>query len=286
MRFLFLGFIFSALLWVSSASAVSITPLRQTIVLDPGSTEVLELTIKSDEAAPASFAASVEAFGIDEKTGVAIFDKEDIATDWITPRQKEVMVAPGKEATIQFDVNIPRQAEPHSHYVALFAEGKSSEGQIGVSTRLGSLVYLHIAGPIRENAGLEFFRADGASFNNSPIAHMRMENTGSIHLIPQGEIVLKDWFGKTVAVYPMNPTDRKVLPGESWDQSYVFTDLPGKPFGKLSLDMKLAYGSGGQVLSAEEYVWYVPTWFIISTFVGSFITLLLLMIGVRAYRHR
>ena len=282
-RLSLLFFLLIAVFLPSSVFALNISPVRQTHVIDPGKSQQLELVVKNDDLFTITVVPTVDAFSIDEHSGTAIFGKKDDAIAWVKPEFFSIDLLPGEEKTIVYHAAIPESAEPISHYLALFAEQVSTDGQIGVGSRVGSLVFLHIAGPVIESIVLEDFSASQENLLQEPEVHLRIRNSGSMHIAPKGNIILTNWWGKEIGVYPLNPLDRKVLPGESWDQTYAFTDLVPQAFGKMKMHMNVQYGLEEKNMNAWSTSWYVPKHIFM---ILSVIILGIFLLLFRAHRHK
>ncbi|MDP1760522.1 MAG: hypothetical protein Q8L01_03730, partial [Candidatus Woesebacteria bacterium] len=79
-------------------------------------------------------------------------------------------------------------------------------------------------------------------------------NKGGYHITPNGQMTLKNWFGKKVGE---NILETKNIFPEA--KRLYKTDL-GKTwmFGKYNVDLTASYGDTGKVLLAGSSVWIVP----------------------------
>lgn len=241
------------------AFALEIAPLRQTTVLDPGTTQTVSITIHNDADHVVQVRPTVDAFWIDAESGTAMFGAEDDGVAWVTPQELAVTLSPAEIKTIEYGIRIPRDAKPGSHYLALFTEHVGSEGQIQVGTRLGSLLFLHVAGPVREELRVDAFDIISADTMNVPQVRLELTNQGSIHVIPTGEIVVEHWLGHEMIRIPLNVGERKVLPNGLWVGTYPLDDLAWWEFGPHRVHMRLTYGLQQHVLSGEAPYWFFPS---------------------------
>ena len=244
--------------------ALTISPLRQSVVVDPGGGETLVISVTNDSASEIQISGQVDAFGLDKETGRPIFGVEDESLDWVRARNRNISLQSGEKSNLLFDVDVPEQAEPGAHYLALFALREASPGTVGVSSRVGSLLFLHVAGEVKEELTKEEFLLTKKVYTRPPIdLSLVLQNSGSIHVVPQGEVVIQKKSGKVVARKQVNLDNRKVLPGETWSTHFSFVDLQSNSPGKLEAKVYLQYGTTEQQLVVSQYFWHIPFWFVV-----------------------
>ncbi len=281
-------FIFSFwLVPLDSVVALTITPARQTAIIDPGSTQSVRLIVKNDEKEPVKVTGTVEGFRIEEKTHRAVFGVNDEALSWLKINPKEVVLGPGETKDIFFTVSVPKSALPQVHYIALFAEVQSQGGQVGISSRVGSLFFLYVSGDIREEINILNFSSGRSWYSQSDSSiFFQVKNDGTIHTIPKGKITLKDWRGNRISEFFVNIDNHLVLPGSEWSESY---DVDLKPWhiGKIEVIGNFTYGIEQKMLLRKIEFWYVPVWSIgIVIFLFFIFLTLCIRIGTRKNRKR
>lgn len=258
----------SAFLWLPDwCGAVSITPLRQTAVLEAGEKKIFSLDVVNDEKGVLIFQPEVDAFDIDEKTGMAIFGKEDPAIEWISAKPAFITLAPGETGRFLFTVSVPENAEVVSHYLGFFATQKGGEGNVSVNSRLGSLFFLHIAGEIKELLSFDDFASDNLFFLDPLRVEFTLKNLGNIHVIPSGDVILRSWWGGEITRLPLNEGARKILPDGVWSGSFDFNSGFLKWYGgPVFLEINGAYGMSEKKLVLEKTIWYFPLFFVLVVF--------------------
>ena len=260
--FIYLGVFLVLFFLPTNVLAIAISPLRQTAVIDPGKSETAVLEVFNDEKKDLIVVPEVDAFSIDSKTGQAIFGKEDKAKDWITVKPSQMKLSPGEKGEFSFLVSVPENIEPRSHYLGLFAKQIPGAGQVGIGSRVGSLFFLHIAGLGREEIIKQKFETDKKVYFNTPvILKVELKNTGTIHLVPSGEVVLTDKNNQIISKFVLNPTNRKVLPNETWQAEYVIgEEILKNKFGRIEMQSQINFGqTHGQIVIEKEF-WLVPVW--------------------------
>lgn len=264
-NFKFLKLIFFIILafsffYYGDVLAVTISPARQTVVVEPSSSQMVKVRLVNNEDEVITFVSEVDAFSIDSETGRAVFGKEDEAKNWISASPKQIKLAPNEQGEFIFTISAPAGAESISHYLGLFVKEVAEEGQVAVSSRTGSLLFLHMSGSVQEDLSRVFFTADKKIYFDLPVElSMQLRNNGNIHLIPQGEIIITDMWGKELSKIMVNGKQRKVLPQEQWRENYELgvSDLQGG-FGLLKATMIVNYGLTDKQMTDSVEFWYVP----------------------------
>lgn len=249
-------------MFASTTHAVTIAPVRQAAVIDPGSLRTVEVRVKNDESETRVFVPEVEAFTIDSGTGRAVFGAEDEAVSWIEASPASLTLAPEKEGVFSFTILVPVDAEPRSHYLGLFVTEKPKEGQVAVGSRAGSLLFLHVAGPVYEDVSFDVFSAlKKWNIGEAPRLFLRLANNGTIHLIPRGELVISIAGGTEIARLPVNAGERKVLPGGFWEEEYALDEMMfGNLFGPVRADAEITFGISEKTVGNSILLWYFPRW--------------------------
>ncbi|MBD3311223.1 MAG: hypothetical protein GF349_01845 [Candidatus Magasanikbacteria bacterium] len=261
--------------------ALSIFPLRQTVVINPGESSQVELLVKNEKDETVEILPEVDAFTIDGQSGAAIFGVDDVAVSWINLSNESLVLEPGEDSGFVFSVQVPANAEPGTHYLGLFAKTIPSEGQIGVGSRVGSLLFLHVAGTIKEQLIRQDFSSDERIYFSKPVElKLKLENVGTTHVVPEGRIIVKNLFGDVVDDMAINPNKRKVVPHTSWHGEYTIESLDLKDLGPNKIQLVLNYGMTNQVITESISFWYLPTWVILSI-LGVFLTVIVLVMLLR-----
>lgn len=226
MKRIFVTAIFLSLVLVFgilSANALTISPPLIEIDANPG--EVVRQTIKivSDTDTEGVYYPSVADFTARGEEGEPDFlepgeTKGYVLAQWIEIDRSPVVLKKGGRAEIPFAIKVPENAEPGGHYGVVFFSTQppvleEERTAIGVVGKLGSLILVRIAGDIREEGRLLEFGVAKGFYNRLPIEFTtRFENTGNVHLKPQGEIQISNMLGKTTAKVSMNEKGGNVLP--------------------------------------------------------------------------
>ena len=256
-----LGTFFSLVFFIHTARALDLSPARQTVVVDPGTSQVVTITVENPSLDPVRVTPEVSSFGLDP-SGHPVFDVLDEAAIWVHEPKTSVTLFPYQKKQFAFDITVPQSAEPGEHFLALFVRTSPASGQIGMATRLGSLLFLHISGPVTEAVALSQFSPDQVWYVRTPMAvSIRLQNTGSIHVLPQGRVAVTTWRGQVIERQLVNQSLRKIFPRTFWDQTYIVgTHIPWYYIGPLTVQVNLSYGQTQQTITGTTSFWYVsPT---------------------------
>ena len=223
---------------------------------------------------------------LEKPTGEA--DISHLLSEWIEIEPGPFVIAPQESRDIQFIIKVPETAAPGGHYAAILAGTKPPAGQtisgssIKISSLLASLLLLNVAGEIKEEGAIREFSTD-KKFYTEPEANftVRFANQGNIHIQPQGEINIKNWFGKDKGAITINHQTEygNVLPEEirSWEYSWQGEDSLLE-MGRYRAELILTYGEQAkQTVEQGLYFWVIqPKPLIIMG--GSLLFLILLTI--------
>lgn len=234
--------------------AATISPLRYSVTLDPGSSKTLELTVINDSDATKTYRPVVERFSIDPQTGQAIFSPLGGSLPFvgsITPER--VTLLPHREQKITYTVQIPADQTPGVTYLALLVEEVPAQKSLQIGAKQGALVFLYTAGVIHESLVEHTFAVSGHFLGKKQI-ELALENTGDIHVIPRGVIHIYNVWGTEVQTIPINSNDRKMVPRVLWKQNFLFES--GSFFGGMyTADLQVQYGLSEQYIAKHIRFW-------------------------------
>lgn len=278
-------------LLVSHASAITVSPVLFDESMDPGQNKQGIIRVQNDTNQTQTYYASTQNFIGKGEEGQQEFLAEEQETglaSWIRLERDSVMLEPGKSQEIKWTLSVPQKAEPGGHYAAVFfaMQPKDDKGSsVGIGGRTGILFLVNVSGNIRESAQVESFRLMDSSdtnkaeetslINNLPAYfEVRVKNTGSVHLRPEGEITIKNMFGNEVGKVQANPSNGRVLPDGIRKYRTMYgpkdevvgdgfwnglkREWKGLGFGKYSAELNAKYGNQNQPLAASVTFWIIP----------------------------
>jgi len=289
-----------ALISVTSAKAQSnlaltVSPTRQNINIDPGGTESTYVTFFNQSDLPIAGNIKIVDFIVKDATGTPYlleegsFPSKYSASSWITTNAERAVIAAGSSFKVQMKIKAPDNAAPGGRYAAVYFEPTGTlpntkafitqkEGQQAVTSRLVALLNIRVNGPIIEQAALKRF--DVPNFLEYGPVDIKAEilNNGSYHITPKGTITLTNWQGKIVGQY--NLEERNIFPERS--RIYEATLGPKLMLGKYKVSFMAIYGDANQVISADKILWTFPWKLALAITLAIIIVILLaILIGKR-----
>jgi len=206
--------------------------------------------------------------------------------DLIIPEVNEFSLEPGEKIVIPVTVTIPLDAEPQGYYGALIVSNepeiinndnvKDTEGQARLISRIGSLFFLRINGEGKEGGNIENFKVIGPAkpfYESRPSGfEISFKNTGNVHLVPHGKIVIKNILGKDVG--EINVDAYFSLPDSIRYREVLWG--AGTGLGRYTANLSLFPGYGNENQEASVSFWIIPWKILAATFVGLVILISLI----------
>jgi hypothetical protein len=304
-----------ALLLAPRAShAMTISPPVLDVTLNPGDVLSDVVQIYNEEDVPFKVTPHVVNFyqkAGDETSGSPEFYPADQVKNgyelapWIVLKSEATVVQPHERVNFPIDIKVPKDAQPGSHFgaVQILAgnPGESPDAAVAIERGTSVLVFVRVSGNARDEMSVSRFAGDKQAYSHLPVDfHIRLDNTGTTHLRPTGDIFVKDMFGRQVAAVLVNPGPdfKSVLPGTSrrFDVDWIRRKLPEGTseywqqiknfgFGKYDATLVLNYGPDNKLLTATWSFWVLP-WLAIATVIGAvLLVVLVLVFGLRGYNH-
>jgi hypothetical protein len=229
------------LFFVSPASAMMLKPAIMELSADPGTSVSRVLTIGNDSSVAETYAFSIQKFIPQGEHGQQTFlPLTEVAgvPSWTFLPSPSVTVGAHTQKQIPFEIRVPKEARPGGYYEAIFVTRVSADaraGQIPVGTRTGALVLLTVKGQVVEEMfAKELVRLGADRTSRLPVAFsLTLENQGTVHVAPQGELVVRNWFGRVVERLPINPEHGFLLPGSSRQLSVVWQHRASQSSGSF-----------------------------------------------------
>lgn len=270
-----------------------IAPGKTEVVVDPGTTETKNLTITNRTGEEVTFALEIEDFrGSREadQTVVLLGDEDGPYSlkNFIEPEVDEITLAQGERATIPVDITIPEDAEPRGYYGAVVVtnapqvekrleEGGGATAQI--VSRIASLMLVRVSGEVEEDgelASLEFLGPEQKFFQTKPDGfELQFENNGNVHLVPYGQVFIKNMFGATVAALPVDAFF--ALPDAVRFQEILW-DSDRFLLGRYTAEAEINRGYDGVMDTKTLVFWVIPLKIVIPIVLG-----IILLIGLIYY---
>lgn len=263
---------------VRDVEAMSITPARRVITVDPGKVQEIKLRVENDEAIRRDFRLSI--LGVkQDAAGRPLFGQGfDDAELWVKPNVPTLALASGESKEVSFALSVPAGTYPGSHWVALAVEtipGQENR-ETELNERLVSLVSIQVAGVVEESAVLSTdFGSSVAIGSGSLPLTVKFANTGTIEIPLSGKIILRSLKGAVLSEQDFGlgnqllpkaerSIEEKIIPGsvencagQEANHLCFGLNLPGL----YRLETLVTYGKTEQVITSNTSFWYFPVWF-------------------------
>lgn len=288
----------------TSTSALKVSPLRTDIVIRPGETRKVSVTVQNVTTKPLTLKPIENDFVAgDSESGVPdiILDENKFAPTHSLKRFMQplsvIAVQPGQSQVVEVSIKIPATAQAGGYYGAIrFAPANANgDSNVNVTGSVASLILLTVPGNTVESLQLTDFDIRQDKKTVSRLSNpenvdvlVRLENKGNVHVSPFGSVnVQKD--GK--AIYSAEINNIKpagvILPDSSRKWSIPIEKLG--TFGKYEISATLGYGGGGETINVKKTIWIIPGAYIFFAILAVALLIVLIVfivLGLRAYKRK
>lgn len=265
-----------------------VIPPRLQLSGDPGTTVQEVIKFRNNSDTEQTIKITIKDFIVTDIKGTPVFVEEEVSgrwslASWLTVKPDGAIVGPKDTKSFTLTANIPPDALPGGHYAAIIYEpaeigrigrtGKGSHtGASAIVTQVGTLVYLTVDGPIKEEAVVRRFEAPRFSEYGPIPFTTELVNRSDIHIRPKGVIKVKNILGQETARLKLE--ERNIFPGAS----YIYKNIWDKKwlFGRYKATLMASYGEHGRVLTATIFFWVFP-WRVVSATVLAVVIVALLL---------
>ena len=267
--FLLLAIIFFKSVPIAQAQSAlffTVSPARQQIIANPGEKFSIAVTFYNQTSNPISGLIKVSDFIVEDESGTPKIIENNTqllpkysASTWIALPFEKTTIDVNNKVSVVATIQIPQNAQPGGHYAALYFEPDAAnrpEGEAGASitSRIASLIYIRVSGPIVENAFISSMFSQ-SFYENGPIeVFVKIINKGDYHIRPKGAFTLFDPFGgeikqsklKEVNIFPESQYAYKTVLGEKW------------MMGNYKIALNAFYGTKDLTMTHTISVWVFP----------------------------
>lgn len=241
-----------------SAQSFSLSPAKVELSLAPGQSNITNLLVRNDQDRTVRFFVEVEDFvGSDSpESAVQLLNEENSPYSlkrYISVGAGEFFLGPGQTRLVPVAITLPASAPPGGLYSAvLVSTEKVGSGPITptVRTRVGSLFFVRIDGPVNESGALTGFGLVGGrvKFLSPGSFFINYKNDGNVYLNPYGVIEIKNIFGQKISQLPIDPWF--VMPDSERVRDLASADLPGWGIYRAEIFMNRGYGD---IIDQQSY---------------------------------
>ncbi len=259
-----------------STLTITVTPPLYQITQTAGTEWRSQLRVVNSNDYDITVTVSPKDFHPDGETGNAVFEdgpRRDASdpekmSGWISVPSESITLARGVTAEIPFSIRVPENADPGGHYGAIMVSTKPGElgnsSGAGVSSAVTSLIFLRVPGDVHEKGSIrDFYTEDSVIERPEARFVVRFENEGNVHLVPQGEIVISNMWGKVRGKVSINESSTfgNVLPGSTRKFEFLWKEIDASPLevGRYRAVATIVYGTDERsTVERTVFFWIVP----------------------------
>jgi hypothetical protein len=254
--------IFYILLPTFFVQAISVSPLKHTVVVDPGSTQDVSFQVFNDSNEEKTYVMDVEGFIVDAQSGRAKFGEMSPAQTWTSfPSGNTFTLSPWQKREVVATLSVPAGERPNTYYLGVFAQesaGKNNELRLG--TRVGTLVFLTVAGTIVEDLRLDYVVPLSRVSMHSPVFQLQLSNNGTVVSPYSGIMTLTNISGREVGRVVLHDGVGHVFAGMKKVETVDMFQTSWRDIGPLRATVLIQYGIAQKMVSESVVVWYLPIW--------------------------
>jgi hypothetical protein len=263
-----------------ATGGIQITPITYNFNIEPGQSKEAKVTVINRSKDELFFNMESEIFNKVSEDGAPTFSdtahQAGVTTlvDWITFKDKEGSVKPNEYKQINFNISVPKGAEPGGHYAAVFAKAvkKDTKGQtqLGVASRVGTLVLVSVPGQVKKSANISEFNTPKFIWKGPLDFVMRVRNEGSVHFDSTANIQIKPILGSATNIkmgtHTILPNSIRKFEGK-WNKRF--------PFGYYNLTATATDGNGNPMTTTHT-LWAIPLEIVIPSLVALIILIVII----------
>ncbi len=293
-KIIFLFTIFASFILISfSAQAqeltkVTVSPPRLEFKVKPGSVIQKAIKVHNGGDSELGLAVKVQDFIVSDDRGTPIPVKAKVArrwaaSTWIQASPSKFILRPGETKVVDIAIVVPEKANPGGHYAVVFfqpaAAAASPETASAIMPSVGTLFYLTVPGPVKENAFVVRMEAPTWQEYGPVKIVSEVENLSDIHIRPRGTIRIYDWLGRPIATLKLK--EQNIFPNTVRRYENVWQQHWG--LGRYRATLSAGYGQQGRALTATIFFWIIP-WHLILTIILLLLVIAAVIIWLRRRR--
>ena len=205
------------------AQAFSIRPATLDVQAKAGQPASTKFAIINSTNQTQTYYLSSIAFAVKDDSDTPVFDaqNENGTASWLQFSSPSVTVPDNGQSEVTVLVDPTNGTPPGEYYVAALVSATpapvvSTINGASVQADIAELIFVDVGGTNQVKIGLLDFSVQGGSTLRSGLwgsYTYRLQNQGTVHVVPQGMISVHDLFGQTIAEAAANPNQSRILPG-------------------------------------------------------------------------
>lgn len=254
------------------SEAVSLSPALIEKDVTPGESVSLNVKVNNiGQAERTLFISPADFVGDPKEGGSPQFVQnptQDNFSSWIDLPVKQIQLKANERREIAFKINVPKNAEPGSHFGAIIVSEQNPANTPGntvsLTSQVATLIFTKVAGEVVEKGKSLSFTTTKSWYEYPPVNfQIRFENEGNVRTKPTGLIEIYNSAGIKEEVIQINKSFGGVLPQttrrfeETWNPGKWLNLIPR--VGRYTAKGTLTYGlpSTTQDLGTITF-WLIP----------------------------
>lgn len=274
-------FLFIVLAITNLSYALTVGPAKIEFTTDPGQILNFNLFVRNDNNYDSDYYLDVE--GFTEVNGEKKFFKDPPEKSWVKITNNKIFLKAFQDTQLPVKIEVPKNAPPGGHFLAIWVGSgapKEEAGQVGIVSRVGSLIFINVRGNAIYKAILDKLEAKRIVWNFPVKFAYTIKNEGNTYITPKGDIDIKNIFGKEIASLPINQKGLQILPNT---KKTLETDWDGKfAFGIYKAVFNMNYGENNSLNFKYWFIFLNIKYLIIALIIIIFIVVILPIL-VRKY---
>lgn len=236
--------------------------------IQPGKTYVGGFQVQNTGSKQISFTVELAPYSVQNENYDPDFTSVNEYTelmDWITLSSREGTIESGDAVDIEYEITVPSDAPGKSQNAAIIVtlvEGSENSTDTGVQAirQASFLLYSNVAGETRAAGAVISNNIPSFIFAPPIVATSTVENTGNIFTTAKYHLVVKNFFGDSIA-YDSDgeKTGQIVFPETSRYNEIAWEGAPHLGIFKVSQTVSIF----DQESTVEKIVFLCPIWFLV-----------------------
>jgi P pilus assembly chaperone PapD len=231
-------------------TSVEVSPLRVELKAAPGGTTTQAITVSNSGKEAVRVRATISDWHLSRDGSpqfVEAADSKYSASAWTRIAPPEIVVEPGKDATVRFSLTVPAGSAPAGYRTGILFEFSPASGapvakprEVQFKSRIATLIYANVGEPPAA-VDLTDLRARAAPDQPTNIIAV-LKNTGQRTVRTRGTLTLYDKTGAVISTSPV--PDVPVLPESEREVAIPVLDpaKPKPPAGEYRVEVKIDVG--------------------------------------------
>jgi hypothetical protein len=315
-------FVFKANAQAPASFDLTVSPVFFDLSANPGDNLTNKIRVRNNTQEDAVITIGLKKFTSDSNGDLTLSDLNDNTISWIKFKSNTFVAKTNEWVDVPFEVSIPKDAAFGYYWAVTLSETAN-----GTTTKTGTQLTGVSAIPILLDVKKQGAKAEGkiVEFKTSSYINeylpvdftVRVQNTGNIHIRPQGNIFLRGGGDKDLAILNVNNAQGAIIPNgqrsfiEEWSDGFLVRepivvdgqaklDKNGKPeqkltinwdkltsfrIGKYTADVILVFDNGTRDVSMEAKTdfWVFPYKIIGGILISLIIFIIIVRLILKAY---